>query len=107
MVVSVHHSRLLFRPHRALTWINENLLIEINADRVGDGLMRRPTAGPPHDHMLLSRHQDHEVETAFAAPQAPQTMSQVYRHLGHEPQCGRCVRTIRTMMKGGSDRRSR
>jgi bacterioferritin-associated ferredoxin len=50
---------------------------------------------------------DQEVETAFAAPQAPQTMSQVYRHLGHEPQCGRCVRTIRNMMKDSCDRRAR
>jgi bacterioferritin-associated ferredoxin len=50
---------------------------------------------------------DHEVETAFAAPEAPQTMSQVYRQLGHEPHCGRCVRTIRDMMKDGGDRRSR
>jgi bacterioferritin-associated ferredoxin len=88
-------------------WINVGLLIKINADRVGNGLMRRPTADRPM--IICSCHviSDHEVETAFAAPQAPQTMSQVYRHLGHEPQCGRCVRTIRTMMKDGSDRRSR
>lgn len=50
---------------------------------------------------------DNEVEAAFSAPEAPQTMSQVYRHLGHDPHCGRCVRTIRDLMRRDGRRRSR
>ncbi len=43
-----------------------------------------------------------DVEAAIA--DAPQTMSQIYRSLGHKTHCGRCVRTIRDMMReGGKD----
>ena len=49
---------------------------------------------------------DNEVEATFSAPQAPRTMSQVHRHLGHEPHRGRCARTIRDIMKeDGKSRR--
>jgi bacterioferritin-associated ferredoxin len=40
---------------------------------------------------------DLEVRAAFSMADRP-TMAQVYRHLGHEPTCGRCVHTIREMM---------
>jgi bacterioferritin-associated ferredoxin len=40
---------------------------------------------------------DLEVLAAFSMADRP-TMAQVYRHLGHEPTCGRCVHTIREMI---------
>jgi len=43
---------------------------------------------------------DHDVRVALAAgeDEAPRTASQVYGCLGYDPQCGRCVRTIRAIM---------
>jgi len=41
---------------------------------------------------------DHDVQAAFSMASAPRTVSQVYRHLGHEPHCGRCASSIRDMM---------
>jgi bacterioferritin-associated ferredoxin len=41
---------------------------------------------------------DHEVRDAAAALGSTFTMPQVYRHLGREPQCGRCARAIRRIM---------
>jgi bacterioferritin-associated ferredoxin len=72
--------------------------------------LRRPGNDPQAAAMIVcSCHviSDNEVEAAFSAPEAPQTMSQIYRHLGHEPQCGRCVRTIRDLMRQDGRRRSR
>ena len=40
---------------------------------------------------------DLEVRAAFSMAGRP-TMAQVYRHLRHEPTCGRCARTIRKIM---------
>ena len=42
---------------------------------------------------------DAEIRTAFAGPDAPRTVSQVYRQLGHEAHCGRCTRTVREIMR--------
>ena len=39
---------------------------------------------------------DHEVRRVIENERP--TMSQVYRSLGHEPQCGRCTQTIRQIM---------
>jgi bacterioferritin-associated ferredoxin len=47
---------------------------------------------------------DLEVRAAFSTADRP-TMAQVYRHLGHEPTCGRCAHTIREIM--GDDNRER
>jgi len=41
---------------------------------------------------------DKQVRTALAAPTPPRTPCQVHRHLGCEPQCGRCVRSMREIM---------
>jgi bacterioferritin-associated ferredoxin len=40
---------------------------------------------------------DAEVRVAFSAADPP-TIAQIYRHLGHEPSCGRCAHTIREIM---------
>jgi bacterioferritin-associated ferredoxin len=40
---------------------------------------------------------DHDVRAALGAG-APRTARQVYGCLGCNPQCGRCVRTIRAIM---------
>jgi len=45
---------------------------------------------------------DLEVRAAFSMADRL-TMAQVYRHLGHEPICGRCAHTIREIM--GDDKR--
>jgi bacterioferritin-associated ferredoxin len=42
---------------------------------------------------------DAEIRTAFAGPDGPGTVSQVYRHLGHEAHCGRCTRTVLEIMR--------
>jgi bacterioferritin-associated ferredoxin len=42
---------------------------------------------------------DTEIRTAFAAPDGPRSVSQVYRQLGHEAHCGRCTRTVREIMR--------
>ncbi|HXW42172.1 MAG TPA: (2Fe-2S)-binding protein [Xanthobacteraceae bacterium] len=42
---------------------------------------------------------DHDVEAVFAAADTPQTVSQVYRRLGHRANCGRCAPTIRDILK--------
>jgi bacterioferritin-associated ferredoxin len=41
---------------------------------------------------------DADVQGALSAAEAPRTMSQLYRHLGHAPECGRCASTIREIM---------
>jgi bacterioferritin-associated ferredoxin len=41
---------------------------------------------------------DHDVRAALGAGEAPRTARQVYGCLGCNPQCGRCVRTIRAIM---------
>jgi bacterioferritin-associated ferredoxin len=41
---------------------------------------------------------DHDVRAALGAGEAPRTARQVYGCLGCNPQCGRCVRTIRAVM---------
>ena len=40
---------------------------------------------------------DVEVRVAFSAADPP-TLAQIYRHLGHEPRCGRCAHTIREII---------
>jgi bacterioferritin-associated ferredoxin len=40
---------------------------------------------------------DQQVHAAFSIADPP-TMSQIYRHLGYEPTCGRCAHTIREIM---------
>ena len=42
---------------------------------------------------------DHEVRDVIDAPEAPLTVSQVYRELERKPQCGRCAHSIRKIMK--------
>ena len=41
---------------------------------------------------------DQDVRAALGAGEAPRTASQIYGCLGCNPQCGRCARTIRTIM---------
>ena len=48
---------------------------------------------------------DREVEAAFSAFTTPQTVSQVYQHVGRPPICGRCAHTIRDIMRQGRARR--
>ena len=45
---------------------------------------------------------DLEVQSAVSMADPP-TVAQIYRHLGHEPTCGRCAHTIREIM--GDDER--
>jgi len=42
---------------------------------------------------------DHEVREAFSQPEPPRSMSHIYEHIGHEPHCGRCVRSVRDIMR--------
>jgi bacterioferritin-associated ferredoxin len=42
---------------------------------------------------------DSEIRAAFAGPDGPGTVSQVYRQLGHEAHCGRCTRTVLDIMR--------
>ena len=42
---------------------------------------------------------DHDIRTALGDPDGPGTVSQIYRHLGHEAHCGRCTRTVREIMR--------
>jgi bacterioferritin-associated ferredoxin len=42
---------------------------------------------------------DYVVHAALSMASAPRTISQVYRHLGHEPHCGRCAHSIRDLMR--------
>ena len=44
---------------------------------------------------------DHEVREAMTTPDRPQTMSGVYRNLGHKPHCGRCAHTVKEIMREG------
>jgi bacterioferritin-associated ferredoxin len=46
---------------------------------------------------------DHDVRSAIAATDSPQTAAQVYGCLGCVPECGRCARTIRQIMADASD----
>ncbi len=41
---------------------------------------------------------DNQVRAALDTPNPPRTPCQVHRHLGCEPQCGRCVRSMRDIM---------
>lgn len=41
---------------------------------------------------------DHQVRDAVSATGGARSTSEVYRSLGCSPQCGRCARTIRTIM---------
>jgi bacterioferritin-associated ferredoxin len=41
---------------------------------------------------------DLEVRAAFSVTDHPPTVAQIYRHLGHQPTCGRCAHTIREIM---------
>ncbi len=41
---------------------------------------------------------DKQVRDALATPNAPRTPCQVHRHLGCEPQCGHCVRSMREII---------
>ncbi len=42
---------------------------------------------------------DKQVLTALGSPNPPRTPCQVHRHLGCEPQCGRCVRSMREIIE--------
>ena len=42
---------------------------------------------------------DHQLREAFAGPDRPGTVSQVYRRLGDGAQCGRCTRTVVEVMR--------
>jgi bacterioferritin-associated ferredoxin len=42
---------------------------------------------------------DFEVQSALCRVALPTTVSQIYRHLRCEPQCGRCTRSILTMIR--------
>lgn len=42
---------------------------------------------------------DCEVAAVFSGADTPQTVSQIYRRLGHRPDCGRCAPTIRDILK--------
>jgi len=42
---------------------------------------------------------DADIEDVLSASEPPRTMSQVYHHLGHDPSCGRCVRSVRKIMR--------
>jgi bacterioferritin-associated ferredoxin len=42
---------------------------------------------------------DAEVRAIMGTAQSTGGAGQVFRHLGHEPQCGRCARTIRKIMR--------
>jgi bacterioferritin-associated ferredoxin len=52
---------------------------------------------------------DSEVRALIATRPHAAGTGQVYRHLGHEPQCGRCARTIREIIDkavpGGGNQR--
>jgi bacterioferritin-associated ferredoxin len=41
---------------------------------------------------------DHDVRTALGGGDAPRTTGQIYGCLGCSVQCGRCARTIRSIM---------
>jgi len=41
---------------------------------------------------------DKQVRAALDSPNPPRTPCQVHRHLGREPECGRCVRSMRQIM---------
>jgi bacterioferritin-associated ferredoxin len=41
---------------------------------------------------------DKQVSAALDSPNPPRTPCQVHRHLGCEPQCGRCVRSMREII---------
>ena len=41
---------------------------------------------------------DKQVRAALNTPNPPRTPCQVHRHLGCEPQCGRCVRSMRDII---------
>jgi bacterioferritin-associated ferredoxin len=41
---------------------------------------------------------DKQVIAVLDSPNPPRTPCQVHRHLGCEPQCGRCVRSVRQIM---------
>jgi bacterioferritin-associated ferredoxin len=48
---------------------------------------------------------DRQVREALDAPNPPRTPCQIHRHLGCEPQCGHCVRSMRQIIdeaKGAS-----
>ncbi len=42
---------------------------------------------------------DKQVQAALVSPNPPRTPCQVHRHLGCEPQCGRCVRSMREIIE--------
>ncbi len=42
---------------------------------------------------------DKQVRAALEAPNPPRTPCQVHRCLGCEPQCGRCVRSMRELIE--------
>lgn len=42
---------------------------------------------------------DDDVRNATQSPAAPRTAGQVYSCLGCRPQCGRCVRTVRSVFE--------
>lgn len=44
---------------------------------------------------------DHQLREAFAGPDRPNTVSEVYRRLGDGAQCGRCTRTVVEVMREG------
>ncbi len=44
---------------------------------------------------------DKQVSAALDSPNPPRTPCQVHRHLGCEPQCGRCVRSMREVINRG------
>ncbi len=41
---------------------------------------------------------DKQVRAALDAPNPPRTPCQVHRHLGCEPRCGHCVRSMRELI---------
>ena len=41
---------------------------------------------------------DKQVSAALDSPNPPRTPCQVHRHLGCEPQCGHCVRSVRAII---------
>jgi bacterioferritin-associated ferredoxin len=42
---------------------------------------------------------DKQVRQALDTPNPPRTPCQVHRHLGCEPQCGHCVRSMREIIE--------
>ena len=55
-------------------------------------------ASPPMIVCSCNVFSDHDVRMVLATGEVPRTTGQVYGCLGCSPQCGRCARTIRTIL---------